>query len=221
MGANTRAVLFDLDGTLLDTLEDIADSTNAALVSMGFPVHEVQDFRTLVGDGMDTLVRKALPEARRDTATMAECTSRLRSEYSARWAAKTKPFEGIPELLDGLQARGLSLAILSNKPDDFTQLMTDELLGAWRFAAVEGAREGVSKKPDPTAALSIARRLGEIASSIMYVGDSGTDMRTALAAGMLPAGALWGFRPWELQAAGAKILLQHPLDLLDHLESQV
>jgi len=217
MGASTRAVLFDLDGTLLDTLEDIADSTNAALESMGFPGHDVQAFRTLVGDGMDTLIRKALPEANRDGATRRECEVRLRQEYGRRWAAKTRPYPGVPELLDALEARGIALAILSNKPDDFTKLMAEELLGAWRFAAVEGARDGVPKKPDPTAALEIAARLGFDPPTFIYMGDSGTDMRTALAAGMAPAGATWGFRPWELEPAGARILLKQPLDLLKHL----
>jgi phosphoglycolate phosphatase len=212
-----RAILFDLDGTLLDTLEDIADSTNAALASMGFPVHEVQSFRTLVGDGMETLVRKALPESARDEATRAECQSRLRGEYGRRWAAKTKPYAGIAELLDALEAQGLTLAILSNKPEDFTKLMARQLLGRWRFAAVEGAREGIPKKPDPAAALAIAGRLGSGPASFIYVGDSATDMKTALAAGMRPAGALWGFRPWELEEAGAELLLERPTDLLRHL----
>lgn len=215
---SARAVFFDLDGTLLDTLEDIADAVNAALASMGAPAHEVQAYRRLVGSGVGTLAHQALPQGSRDAATAAECQARLIREYGSRWDAKTRPYPGVPELLDALSERGLPLAILSNKPDAFTKRMAEKMLGAWRWAAVEGARDGVPVKPDPTLALEAAGTVGLPPSSIIYVGDSGTDVHTARAAGMIPAGALWGFRPWELEESGIPILLDHPLDLLKHLD---
>jgi phosphoglycolate phosphatase len=212
-------VFFDLDGTLLDTLEDIADSVNAALLSLGAPAHEVQAYRRLVGSGVGTLAHQALPPDRRDPSDVAECHARLIREYGSRWDAKTRPYPGVPELLDALSGRRLPLAILSNKPDAFTKQMAEKMLGAWRWAAVEGARDGVPVKPNPILALEAAGRVGLPPSSIIYVGDSGTDVDTARAAGMIPAGALWGFRPWELEESGISILLSHPLDLLRHLGS--
>lgn len=214
------AVFFDLDGTLLDTLEDIADATNAALQSLGAPPHPVQAYRRLVGSGVGTLAHMALPPGRRDPETAAECQRRLIGEYGSRWDAKTRPYSGVPELLDALADRALPVAILSNKPDAFTKRMAEKMLGRWAWAAVEGARDGVPVKPDPTLALEAAGKVGLPPSTIIYVGDSGTDVDTARAAGMVPAGALWGFRPWELEESGISILLSHPLDLLRHLEGQ-
>lgn len=214
-----KAVLFDLDGTLLDTLKDIADATNHALRSLGFPEHPLESFRYFVGDGVEVLMRRVLPEDRRDTATMSEGAGLMRAEYGRRWSATTRPYAGIPELLNALAARGIPMAVLSNKPDEFTRLCVDQLLSGWPFAAVLGAGPSLPKKPDPTGALEIARRLGVAPSEVVYLGDTNTDMQTACAAGMFPVGALWGFRMAdELIASGAKVLVGKPLELLRILE---
>jgi phosphoglycolate phosphatase len=217
-----RAVLFDLDGTLLDTIRDLADATNAALGQLGFAAHPVGTYKRLVGEGVEMLIRRALPADRLDAATVARCAALMKQEYSDRWARTTRPFDGIPELLDALTARGIPLAVLSNKPDEFTQLCVARLLPRWRFAAVVGQSPGRPKKPDPAAALEIAARLGRPPAEVLYLGDTDTDMQTAVAAGMFPVGALWGYRTRaELLAHGAKALLARPLDLLSLLSSQM
>lgn len=210
-----RAVLFDLDGTLLDTLADLAESTNAALAELGFPGHPQEAYRHFVGDGMEILARRVLPAAQHSPALIERCMATMRARYSERWANKTAPYEGIPALLDTLSGRGLQLTILSNKPDDFTQRMVAHFLPGWSWRLVRGARPDMPPKPDPGGALAIAAQLGLPPRNFLYLGDTNTDMRTAVAGGMYPLGALWGFRDaTELIEAGARELLAHPLDLL-------
>jgi len=209
-----RVVLFDLDGTLLDTVEDLADATNAALGQLGFAGHPVEAYKRLIGDGVEMLARRVLPPDRPEAA-VAECAALVKREYSACWSRKTRPFAGVAELLDALTARGLPMAVLSNKPEEFTQLCVARLLGRWRFAAVVGQSARLPKKPDPAGARYIAARLDLPPAEIVYLGDTDTDMQTAVAAGMFPAGALWGYRDREeLLSHGAKVLLQWPPDLL-------
>jgi phosphoglycolate phosphatase len=211
-----RAVLFDLDGTLLDTLDDLADSGNLALSQLGFPAHPREAYRYLVGDGVESLVRRALPADRVDAATVSRCSELLRQAYGERWAQKTRPYPGIPELLDALIARGLPMAVLSNKPDHFTRLCVDRLLPRWSFAVVVGARPTLARKPDPAGARAVAAQLGFSPHEILYLGDTNTDMQTAVRAEMYPVGALWGFRTAdELRASGARTLIRQPLELLE------
>jgi phosphoglycolate phosphatase len=215
-----HAVLFDLDGTLLDTLDDLADSTNLALRRLGLPEHPVESYKLFVGDGIDSLIRRAIPEDHRDSATLRECVNLTRVNYAARWAEKTRPYDGIAELLDVLTTRGVRMAVFSNKPDEFTQLCVERLLAGWRFEVVLGARPSLPKKPDPAGARLIARSLQLETAEIVYLGDTDTDMQTAVAAGMFPVGALWGFRTAEeLTANGARTLIEKPLDLLRILDA--
>lgn len=210
------AVVFDLDGTLLDTLEDLADSMNAVLEAAGQPPHPLPAYRHFVGDGVRTLVRRALPADAAEEARKVDAgVTAMLDEYGRRWRSKTKPYPGVDVLLDGLTARGLPFAILSNKPDDFTRLTVDALLGRWRFARVWGVKEGVPPKPDPTGALAMAAELGVPPGKILYLGDTNTDMLTAVAAGMDPVGALWGFRDAdELRRSGARQVVERPEDVL-------
>jgi phosphoglycolate phosphatase len=210
-----RAVLFDLDGTLLDTLDDLADSTNLALRQLGLPEHPVKSYKRFVGDGIDSLIRRAAPKDHCDLATLAKCVDLTREHYAARWAEKTRPYDGIPELLDALTMRGIRMAVFSNKPDEFTQLCVQRLLAGWHFEVVLGARPTLPRKPDPAGALLIAQRFQLEPAEVVYLGDTDTDMQTAVAARMFPVGALWGFRTAEeLVAHGARMLIQKPLDLL-------
>ena len=210
-----KAVLFDLDGTLLDTIEDLANSMNAVLHGLDLPEHPIADYKYFVGEGVEELVRRALPEDQRGEVLLREGVAALRREYGKRWAEQTHPYAGIPALLDALTARAVPMAILSNKPHDFTQLIVSRLLPTWPFALVMGAQPSMPKKPDPTAALQMAAQLALSPPEIIYLGDTGTDMMTASAAGMYSVGALWGFRTEaELRATGAKTLLENPLDLL-------
>lgn len=215
---NFQAVLFDLDGTLLDTLEDLADSMNAALQRAGFSVHPINSYRYFVGDGMDILVERVLPENARDSKTKAQLKTAMEEEYGQRWNTKSHPYAGVVELLDALQQRDLPMVVLSNKPEPFTVEVVSQLLAGWRFAIVRGARPEVPPKPDPGSALAIAASLNIEPARFLYLGDTNTDMLTATRAGMYALGVTWGFRPGkELLQSGAQRLLQEPSELLDLL----
>ncbi|MBN1643713.1 MAG: HAD family hydrolase [Dehalococcoidales bacterium] len=213
-----KAVLFDLDGTLLNTLQDIADSVNKGLRSLGFPPHRVEDYKLLVGEGREVLALRALPESNRDDATVEKLLVRINEEYSVHWMDNTLPYDGIPALLDVLTVNHIETAVLSNKADDLTKMQISRLLSKGHFAVVVGARPSMPKKPDPAAALEIANGLGIAPSDFLYLGDSGVDMKTAKRAGMYPVGALWGFRSEdELRADGAAALIKYPSELLSFL----
>ena len=221
MKIESHAVLFDLDGTLLDTLADIAGAANAALRRLGFPPHPVENYRYLVGDGAGCLARRVLGEGARDEAMVDRCKLAIAEEYQTRWSQNTKAYAGIAELLAELGARGVPMVVLSNKPHDATTAVVDFFFPDKPFRIVRGAQPGVPIKPDPTAALQIAQELSIEPGRFIYLGDTDTDMRTAVAAGMFPAGALWGFRTGaELTAAGAQILLKTPLELLNLLDGR-
>jgi phosphoglycolate phosphatase len=210
-----KAVLFDLDGTLLDTLQDLTTCMNKALISMGFPPHEKESIKYFIGNGREALALRSLPENHRDAGTLSTLVERLNTEYDVHGADTTAPYPGIPEMLNRLIEKEIKMVILSNKPHNYTVHAVSELLPGWHFEIVRGALPDVPVKPDPTAALQIARELGVPPSEFVYVGDSDIDMQTAVAAGMLPVGVLWGFRTdRELQAGGAKVLIQSPADLL-------
>lgn len=209
-----KAVLFDLDGTLLDTLEDIAASMNAVLERNGFTPHPIERYKKFIGGGIGDLARRVLPDGY-DEERAADLSMKMREEYSQRWSEKTRIYPGIEQMLDGIVKRGIQMAILSNKPDDFTRIMCRHFLGSWRFSIIMGASDRLPKKPDPAAALVIARDMMIEPGNFIYLGDSDTDMNTAVRAGMLPVGALWGFRDAEeLTANGAKLLLHNPEEML-------
>jgi len=211
-----QAVLFDLDGTLLDTLADLANSMNAALKRLGFATHPVDSYRYFVGDGTECLARRVLPGDRLDEETVSKSLALMRDEYSRRWADTTTAYDGIGELLTGLEEMGLPKAVLSNKSDEFTKLTVKSLLADWSFEIVRGISDSVAPKPDPAGALQIAEELQIEPGRFLYLGDTNTDMQTADAAGMYAVGALWGFRDaQELAGSGAKALAQRPQDVLD------
>lgn len=210
-----RAVLFDLDGTLLNTLHDIADSVNNVLARFGFPQHEVDSYRYFVGSGMSTLAWRILPENHRDQTIVDIITAGIEEEYSKIWTHHTCYYPGIPELLGTLTVLGIKMAILSNKPQWSVEQMVSALLLQSHFEIVAGAQSSLPLKPDPTAALQIARQMNINSNEFLYLGDSAIDMKTAVAANMYPVGALWGFRTAdELLASGAKALIQEPSHLL-------
>lgn len=211
-----RAAIFDLDGTLLDTIEDLTDSINAALASLGFPEKTVDECKNLVGDGLATFIHRALPgDVRGDSQVAVRLVEVMRAEYRRRYAVKTKPYPGIVEMLAALRAREIPLSILSNKPHPSTVEVVTRHFPGFPFRLVLGAREGVPAKPDPAGALEIIAALGLRPAEILYLGDTNTDMQTAVAAGLFPVGALWGFRTAdELTASGARVLAARPSDVL-------
>ncbi len=214
-----KAVIFDLDGTLLDTIVDIVDSMNAVLANLGCRGHSVDEYKTFIGDGLDVLVKRSLPEAMRDERTLSACSEEMRKEYGQRWAHKSRPFRNIPELLDRLTVQGVKMSILSNKLDAFTKEMVKALLGAWQFHGVVGLSNDIPRKPDPAGALAIADKMHVEPKQCIFVGDSNIDMQTAVRAGMRPVGVLWGYQDRDrLISGGALDLLSDPLDLTDLLE---
>lgn len=214
-----KAIIFDLDGTLLDTLNDIAHAANRALSLHGFPTHPTDDYRIFIGNGALKLFERALPESHRSEYMIEACCNEFKKDYRQNWHAQTSVYEGIADMLDALCARNLRLSILSNKPHEFTLKCVDTFLPEWPFEIVMGQQNGIAIKPDPAGALMIADRMGISPSDFLYLGDSDVDMKTATAAGMFAAGALWGFRTKEeLIENGARALLYHPKELLALLE---
>ena len=215
---NFKTVIFDLDGTLLNTLEDLADATNLVLRNLGYREHDLQAYRYFVGNGIEPLVERALPESQRNEENLKRCAELMKSEYARRWTNKSHPYPGISELLDGFLSAGYRLNILSNKADEATQQIVAELLAGWHFNTVLGATGAAPKKPDPTTALNIVKQCGSTPRETLFIGDTSIDMQTAQAGGMYGIGVLWGFRPAEeLIASGARMLIKLPQDLLPWL----
>jgi phosphoglycolate phosphatase len=213
-----KAVLFDLDGTLLDTLDDLAESMNAVLAGSGYPVHEVEAYKYFVGNGVRKLTERCLPEGHRSILEIDDHLAQMLKEYEARWDNKSKPYKGISELLDTLTEKGVKMAILTNKADEFAGRIVKKLLPDWSFQAVIGEKPTLPKKPDPAGAVKIAELFGLPCSEFLYLGDTDVDMKTAVSAGMYAVGALWGFRKAdELVEGGARVLIPEPLALLDLL----
>lgn len=210
-----QAVIFDLDGTLLDTLADLADAANRVLAANGYPKHPEQDYRWFVGDGSALLITRALPPDHRDAENVRACLERLLADYNQHWDCKTAPYPGIMELLETLQARQLKLAVVTNKPHRFTGKMIAHYFPKTSFDPIFGQREGIPKKPDPTQALAAAQQMQVAPQNCLFVGDSAVDIETARRAGMQAIGASWGFRPKsELIDAGADHIIDHPMDVL-------
>jgi len=209
-------VICDLDGTLVDTLEDLADALNRVLRGEQAPGHSLATYKSLVGKGIRDLVGQALPPEKRSAETVARCYAAMLADYGEHCLVKTRRYDGVAELVGGLRAAGAKLAVFSNKSDELTQQIVRSLFRPDDFEVVVGAQPGVPLKPDPTVALAISERWGITPGRMVFLGDSGIDMLTATAAGMIAVGAAWGFRTKdELVENGARIVLDHPLELLE------
>lgn len=209
-----RAIIFDLDGTLLNTLQDLALSVNTVLVENGLKEHPVDAYRYFVGDGIDQLVKRAFPSDYFKTKDIGFLVGAVKEEYGRRWFEHTVAYQGVPELLDFLEEKKIPKAIFSNKPHEFAVLTVDSLLPGWKFVDVIGIGPGMPRKPNPQGALHIAAKMGLQPQEIIYLGDTDTDMQTASKGGFFPVGALWGFRPAdELTAGGARLLAETPADV--------
>ena len=201
--ARVSTVIFDLDGTLLDTLEDIANAMNGALARYGFPRHPLANYGQFVGDGVTALARRALPEQQRAEGTVQSLTDTMHDIYAQNWAVKTKPYAGIPEVLAQLKQLAIRTAVLSNKPHQMTRLAVARFFPGHPFERVYGAGP-VPVKPDPTGVRRIMTEMGIAPTQVVYVGDTNTDMITARSAGLTAVGVRWGFRSVaELRASGA------------------
>ena len=210
-----KGVIFDLDGTLADTLTDIAGSMNRVLEASGFPIHRVEEYKLLVGRGLDNLVLQSLPVDARAPGVAAELLSEMVVDYNAHCLDETCLYPGIESLLVQLATLKIKMAVFSNKAEPLTLKIVGHLLGDVKFVQVMGACPDFPKKPDPAGALAISKKMGIPAHEIVYVGDSDVDMITANRAGMVPVGVAWGFRSAEeLLNHGAKFLLNQASDLI-------
>lgn len=208
-----KGVIFDFDGTLVDTLPDIAEAVNVGRKAFGLAECPVSDVRDWIGEGMPSLCQKALGQS--VNTHLEEMVSMVTSYYREHCLDETILFPGISELLDCLAEREVPMAILSNKPHEHTVAMAEALLGRWSFVAVEGYQVEQRRKPEPSTALEILARMQLEPSEVMMVGDSATDMATAGNAGLLPVGVTWGYRSREqLIDAGAVHLIDRAEDLL-------
>ena len=208
-------MIFDLDGTLLDTIADLAAATNFALRAYNHPVHEVDKYRYFVGDGVRKLVERALPEDARSPIHIDEVLGYFRQYYMRHCEDLTAPYTGIVELLKELQSRGVLLAVASNKFQIGTESLVKRFFPNINFVAVLGQREGVPVKPNPQIIFDIIQLAGVTKEQTLYVGDSGVDMQTAVAAGVDSVGVLWGFRTAdELLQNGAGSLASTPREIL-------
>ncbi len=212
---NCKAVVFDLDGTLLDTLADLARSANRVLANHGYPTHPENAFNQFVGDGSKLLMTRALPENQRRPAVIDACLNEFIADYQSHWADTTKPYAGMMDLIEVLVDRAIHLSVVTNKPHRFTGAMMAHYFKGLPFISIVGQQAGIPKKPHPRQALAVADKMGVVPAACVFLGDSAVDMETAIRAGMQPVGAGWGFRPArELRTAGATVVLEHPLDLL-------
>lgn len=206
--------VFDLDGTLVDTLYDIAKAANAALTDLGYPEHPAVGYMARVGWGIRRLAELALPEGDRTDQSIDELSGRIMERYRDTPMFHTAVYPWIRETLEELVARGVTPAILSNKPDELVKTIVARTLGDIPFADVRGAREGVARKPSPEAVLDVARQAGFAPGRVIVVGDGETDMAAGRAAGMTVWAVGWGYRNRQtLVRAGAMLYLQSPFEL--------
>lgn len=207
-----RAVIFDLDGTLIDTLDDITDSMNVVFEACGYAVVKRERARRLVGEGLAILLERASGET--DRAKLSELVDRYRAVYRERMFERTRLYDGVGEMLDELTAGRVPMCVLSNKPDEFTVPICERLLQRWTFQAFRGSGSAVLRKPDPTESLRLCSLMGHAPEQSVFVGDSDIDVLTAHNAGMKSIGVTWGFRDRSvLEAAKPHVLLDTPREV--------
>lgn len=213
---NYKAVIFDLDGTLLDTISDISDSVNETLKRYGYQTFSEQDYKHFVGRGVNELIHTVIREAKIDVSEFDRIKTGYIEAYARRNAAKTKPYPGIIELLKALKVRGIRLCILSNKPHFQTVDVVATYFSEIAWDAIYGKRPEFPIKPDPTSLMHMLTELNLKKSDVLYVGDTNTDMETARNGGLMSIGVLWGFRTLqELLEAGAGYIVNQPKDILN------
>nr|WP_294925566.1 HAD family hydrolase [uncultured Flavobacterium sp.] len=212
-----KGIIFDLDGTLVNSLEDIADSMNKVLQGLNYPTHSYDVFQYFIGSGLRNTVSKALPASNNSDEQIEICLERMVKGYSESCTLKTKPYEGIIELLDTLATRNIKVAVFSNKADELTKKIATEIFPDYFNTAVGLSVESL-KKPNPSKALEISKNWNLKPEEVIFVGDSDIDMQTAVNANMFPVGVTWGYRTEEeLKASGAKLVLHNPTELINVL----
>ena len=213
-----KGIIFDLDGTLLNTIEDLTDSVNDVMEIYHFPKHDTKACKMMVGNGFRKLITRALPiEKQKDEQFIDEVQAEFAKAYHKRYLNKTVPYDGILEMIKELECNGVQTAVNSNKRSDYTEALVKKFFADIPMAAVyvERESEGIPKKPDPSAELEIANKMELTPDEILYIGDSKTDMKTGQNAGMDTIGVAWGFRgPEELKEHQATYIVEKPQDIL-------
>lgn len=214
-----KLAIFDLDGTLLNTIADLANSTNYALNKLGYPTHETAKYNFMVGNGINKLFERALPEGDRTEENILRVRSEFIPYYDVHNADDSRPYDGIPELLSSLQSEGIQIAVASNKYQAATEKLTARYFPEIHFTAVFGQREGVNVKPDPTIVFDILKLAKTEKEEVIYIGDSGVDMQTAANAGITACGVTWGFRPRaELEQFEPAYIVNRPEEIKELLK---
>ena len=212
-----KGIIFDLDGTLVNSLEDISDAMNNVLTNLNYPTHTYDAYQYFIGSGLRNLVSKALPASNNSDNEIEICFENMIAEYREVCTLKTKPYAGIVELLDDLVSRDIKLAVFSNKADELTKKIASEIFPDYFNTAVGLSTEAL-KKPNPFEALEISKNWNLKTEEIIFIGDSDIDMLTATNANMFPLGVSWGYRTEdELLASGAKLVINTPSDLIEIL----
>ncbi|KQO34492.1 HAD family hydrolase [Flavobacterium sp. Leaf82] len=210
-----KGIIFDLDGTLVNSLEDISDAMNTVLTGLNYPTHTYDTYQYFIGSGLRNLVSKALPASNNSEDQIAICFDCMVNEYRKICTLKTKPYEGIIELLDNLLSRNIKLAVFSNKADELTKKIAAEIFPDYFDTAIGLSTEEL-KKPNPFEAVAISKNWNLKPEEILFVGDSDIDMQTAINANMFPVGVSWGYRTEEeLKTNGAKLVLNNALELIE------
>lgn len=211
-----KLAIFDLDGTLLNTIADLANSTNHALATLGYPTHAPEAYPLMVGNGINKLFERALPEGEKTEENVLRVRQAFIPHYDAHNADDSRPYPGIPELLETLQAKGIKLAVASNKYQAATEKLIAHYFPSIHFVAIFGQREGVKVKPDPVIVYDILKIAEIKKEDVLYIGDSGVDMQTAINAGITSCGVTWGFRPrTELEQFHPDYIVERAEELLE------
>jgi len=211
-----KLYIFDLDGTLVNSLYDLSDAMNAVLKKYGYPVHDAEKYKYFVGNGTLKLVERAVPESERTDERIRNLHSEFSEEYTKRAVEKTRPYEGMVLLLNLLKENGCLLAVASNKPDKFSKYIVETLFGTDIFHIISGKKEDMPAKPAPDIIFDILNRLDVSAENAVMAGDSDVDVLTAHNAGLKCIGCTWGFRGRrELAEAGADIIADNPAEIWD------
>ena len=212
-----KGIIFDLDGTLVDSLHDISDAMNTVLESLNYPTHTYDTYQYFIGSGLRNLVSKALPSSNNKEEQIEICFEMMIQEYRKICTSKTKPYEGILELLDNLTSQNIKLAVFSNKADELTKKIASEIFPN-HFDPAVGLSTEELKKPNPFEAIEISKKWNLKPEEILFVGDSDIDMKTAVNANMFPVGVSWGYRTEEeLKSSGAKLVINNASELIEIL----
>lgn len=215
-----KACIFDMDGTVVNTLNSIAHFANNALNSAGFPSIDTEEYKYMVGNGAKTLIKRTLNRVGADESFFNQVFTKYNNDYDKDFLYLTEPYEGIMDMLNEIKKKGITITILSNKPHTTAIKVSDALFGDGLIDKCYGAREGIALKPDPAGVFEIMKELGLKKEECLYIGDTSTDMKTGKSAGLYTVGVLWGFRKRdELEDNGADAIISHPSELLNIIDN--